>query len=137
MYASSRWPHFPQFFHDLHRGLDSDGGRRDIRELLVARSHNYTPKPYEQQQCPPKNRCLNILEVSPLYASLATYYVTIESFNVNFTLSEIFPDTRKFVCTVCFLDRWPPKKCRVTFDISFAHSFLCPFTWYPQFCCPW
>ena len=32
----------------MHRGLHSnDGGRRrDIRELLVARSHNFTPKPY-------------------------------------------------------------------------------------------
>ena len=41
------------------------------------------------------------------------------------------------VCTVCFLDRWPQIKCRVTFETSFWHSFLCPFKWYPQFCFPW
>ena len=39
--------------------------------------------------------------------------------------------------TVCFLNKWLQTKCRVTFDTSFWHSFLCPFTWYPRFCFPW
>ena len=31
--------------------------------------------------------------------------------------------------TVCFFDKWPTKKCKVTFDNCFWPSFLCSFTW--------
>ena len=31
--------------------------------------------------------------------------------------------------TVCFLEKWPQTKCKVTFDTCFWPSFSCSFTW--------
>ena len=39
--------------------------------------------------------------------------------------------------TVCFLDKWPRTKSKVTFDTSFWYRFLCSFTWCPSICSPW
>ena len=32
-------------------------------------------------------------------------------------------------CIVCFLEKWPQTKCKVTFDTCFWPSFSCSFTW--------
>ena len=37
-------------------------------------------------------------------------------------LCKIYP---YFQFTVCFLEKWPQTKCKVTFDTCFWHSFLC------------
>ena len=44
---------------------------------------------------------------------------------------------RKWVPTVCFLDKWPQTKCKVTFDNCLWLSFSGSFTWLPWFYSPW
>ena len=60
----------------------------------------------------------------------------IES-QLSYTLEEFGSVCLLLQRTVCFSEWWPLTKCKLIFDISFQHSFLCSFTWYVSFFSPW